>query len=154
MGCDMPFVSISLATSQITLGREICCSRSFSAENSQAGNVATVLLKRMMSQPLFLRWKNRSSDVRKRCEELVAAKETVLVKAEECIKVLDVVEDKPINTVIAKRAARVDLRERCMEHAVAKDQFDKAERCVKVLDLVEEKLSNNILESKAENSHG
>ncbi|GJZ21246.1 phospholipase-like protein [Tanacetum coccineum] len=74
------------------------------------------------------------------------------VKAEECIKVLDkradLVEDKPISTIISKRAARADMRERCRERVVAQEEFEKAERCVTVLDLVEKKLSKDILESQ------
>ncbi|GJZ18549.1 phospholipase-like protein [Tanacetum coccineum] len=75
-----------------------------------------------------------------------------------CIKVLDkradLVSDKPISTIISKRAARADMRERCRERVVAQEEFEKAERCVTVLDLVEKKLSKDILESQGESTHG
>ncbi|GKE67370.1 hypothetical protein Tco_1521531, partial [Tanacetum coccineum] len=54
-----------------------------------------------------------------RCEELMAAQEQC-VKAEECLKVLDRLEDKPISTIIGKRVAPVDLREGCRQLVIAK----------------------------------
>ncbi|KAK1436777.1 hypothetical protein QVD17_02559 [Tagetes erecta] len=53
------------------------------------------------------------------------------------------------NTVLVKRAAQMDMRERCVELVAAEDRFEKAERCVKVLHLVEKNLSDGILKSKA-----
>ncbi|MFS7909861.1 putative phospholipase [Helianthus anomalus] len=50
---------------------------------------------------------------------------------------------------LAKRAAQMDLRERCAELTGAQQRFEKAERCVKVMDLVKNNLNDNILESKA-----
>ncbi|XP_021989239.1 MATH domain and coiled-coil domain-containing protein At3g58260-like [Helianthus annuus] len=50
---------------------------------------------------------------------------------------------------LAKRAAQMDLRERCAELTGAQQRFEKAERCVKVMHLVKNNLNDNILESKA-----
>ncbi|PWA55245.1 phospholipase-like protein [Artemisia annua] len=75
--------------------------------------------------------------------------ETILKRNEAQKKKTLLVEMKT-NTMLVKRAARTDLKERYAKLVAAQIQFEEAKRCLKVLDSVEKKLSNDLSEFKAE----
>lgn len=68
----------------------------------------------------------------------------------EALKKTSLLMETKAKTSMAKKAAKMDLREICAEFMAAKERCKEAKRCVKVLDLVEKKLKNSILESKTE----
>ncbi|XP_022004460.1 uncharacterized protein LOC110902023 [Helianthus annuus] len=70
-------------------------------------------------------------------------------KRKETSKKYSLLLEMKSKTSLAKRAAQMDLRERCAELTGAQQRFEKAERCVKVMHLVKNNLNDNILESKA-----
>ncbi|PWA67557.1 phospholipase-like protein [Artemisia annua] len=54
-----------------------------------------------------------------------------------------------VNIILAKRAARTDLIERCEELVAAKERCVKAEEYIKVLDVVEDKPINTVIAKRA-----
>ncbi|PWA99587.1 phospholipase-like protein [Artemisia annua] len=74
--------------------------------------------------------------------------ETILKRNEAQKKTLHM--EMTTNTMLVKRAARTDLKERYDKLVAAQIQFEEAKRCVEVLDVVEKKLISDALEFKAE----
>ncbi|PWA55242.1 phospholipase-like protein [Artemisia annua] len=73
-----------------------------------------------------------------------------ICKMNEAGKKVTMLMELKTNTILVKKAAGTDLRERYAKLVAAQNQFAEAQRCVEVLNLVENKLNNNVLESKAE----
>ena len=73
-----------------------------------------------------------------------------ICKMNEAGKKVTMLMELKTNTILVKKAAVTDLRERYAKLVAAQNQFAEAQRCVEVLNLVENKLNNNVLESKAE----
>nr|GEV23097.1 phospholipase-like protein [Tanacetum cinerariifolium] len=71
-------------------------------------------------------------------------------KRNEAQKKVNLLMEMKTSTILAKKAASTDLKDKYDNLVAAMNQYKEAKRCVKVLDLVEKKLSNDILESKAE----
>ncbi|MFS7945842.1 hypothetical protein Hanom_Chr06g00528881 [Helianthus anomalus] len=72
----------------------------------------------------------------------------VIRKRKGASKKCSLLMETNVNTILVKKAAQVDLRERCVEFMAGQERFEEAERCVRVLHLVEKNLNDNILESK------
>ncbi|XP_022033882.1 uncharacterized protein LOC110935838 [Helianthus annuus] len=72
----------------------------------------------------------------------------VIRKRKEASTKCSLLMETKVNTVLVKKAAQMDLRERCVELMSAQERFEEAERCVRVLHLVENNLNDSILESK------
>ncbi|GJR12860.1 phospholipase-like protein [Tanacetum coccineum] len=75
--------------------------------------------------------------------------ETILQRNEAQVKKTSLME-MTTNTMLVKRAARTDLKERYDKLVAAQIRFKEAKRCVKVLDLVEKKLNSDALKFKTE----
>nr|XP_043637270.1 sister chromatid cohesion protein PDS5-like [Erigeron canadensis] len=71
------------------------------------------------------------------------------IERKEDMKRCSLLMEMKVNSGLARKAAKMDLKERQIELMAAQQRFDEAERCVKVLDLVQQKLSNNIFEIEA-----
>ncbi|XP_022010959.1 dentin sialophosphoprotein isoform X3 [Helianthus annuus] len=67
----------------------------------------------------------------------------------ETSKTYSLLTEMKLNTVLVKRAAQMDLRDKSAKLVAAQEEFKKVERCVQVLHLVEKNLNDNILESKS-----
>ncbi|KAJ0794719.1 putative phospholipase [Helianthus annuus] len=72
----------------------------------------------------------------------------IIRKRKEASTKCSLLMETKVNTVLVKKAAQMDLRERCVELMSAQERFEEAERCVRVLHLVENNLNDSILESK------
>ncbi|KAJ0804269.1 putative transcription factor/ chromatin remodeling BED-type(Zn) family [Helianthus annuus] len=70
-------------------------------------------------------------------------------KRKETSKTYSLLTEMKLNTVLVKRAAQMDLRDKSAKLVAAQEEFQKIERCVRVLHLVEKNLNDNILESKS-----
>ncbi|KAM0004897.1 putative phospholipase [Helianthus debilis subsp. tardiflorus] len=69
----------------------------------------------------------------------------IVRKRKEASTKCSLLMETKVNTVLVKKAAQMDLRERCVELMSAQERFEEAERCVRVLHLVENNLNDSII---------
>ncbi|KAJ0794952.1 putative phospholipase [Helianthus annuus] len=72
----------------------------------------------------------------------------VIRKRKEASTKCGLLMEMKVNTVLVKKAAQMDLRERCVELMAAQERFEEVGRFVRVFHLVENNLNDSILESK------